>query len=71
MSEDEDQRSEVMKKMVRIGKIEEQDYWRRDDLRARTPDERVAMLVQLQADYSVGINQPLVRVAHVKRLRNG
>ena len=60
-----------MNKTVRIGKIKDQDRWRRDDLRACTPDERVEMLLQLQAEYFVGIDQTIIRTACVKRLQNG
>ena len=57
-----------MKHIVRIGKIKDQDRWRRDDLRACTPNERVEMLLQLQADYFAGIDQTIIRTARVKRL---
>lgn len=64
-------RGSVMKKIVRIGKVEDQDHWRRDDLRACTPNERVEMLLQLQNDYFAGQDQALVRTACIKRLKNG
>ncbi len=65
------QKRNLMKHTVRIGNVEDQDRWRRDDLRACSPDERVEMLLQLQADHFAGQDQTLVRVAHVKRMNNG
>ena len=60
-----------MNHTVRIGKVEDQDRWRRDDLRACTPDDRVEMLLKLQSDNSVGLGQTLICVSHIKRLNNG
>lgn len=41
-----------MKKIVRIGDIEDQDNWRRDDTGALTPNQRVAIVVEMQNQYS-------------------
>lgn len=60
-----------MKPIVRIGKIEDQDRWRREDLRKCTPDERVDMLLQLQKNFFAGQDRTIVRVAHIKRMQNG
>ncbi len=59
-----------MNKTVRIGKIEDQDRWRRDDLRACTPDERVAMLLQMQNKYFTGRDRRILRVAHIERVHH-
>lgn len=57
-----------MNNAVRIGKIEDQDCWRRDDLRACTPDECVEMLLRMQDDYFAGQDRKIVRIAKIKRL---
>ena len=57
-----------MKTVVRIGRVEDQDRWRRDDLRRCTPSERVDMLLQMQAAYFTGQDRTLVRVAQFKRM---
>jgi hypothetical protein len=57
-----------MQHVVRIGRIKDQDRWRRDDLRKCTPAERVDMLLQMQAAYFAGQDRSLVRVAHIERL---
>ncbi|RLG32416.1 hypothetical protein DRN80_06180 [Methanosarcinales archaeon] len=60
-----------MKPIVRIGKIEDQDRWRREDLQKCTPDERVDMLLQLQENFFADQDRTIVRVAHIKRMQNG
>ena len=59
-----------MKHIVRIGSIEDQDRWRREDLKKCTPDERVDMLLQLQENFFAGQDRTIVRVAYMKRLNN-
>ncbi len=56
-----------IKTLVRIGKIEDQDRWRREDMQKLTPDERVDMLLQLQENYFAGQDRTMVRIAHIKR----
>jgi hypothetical protein len=56
-----------MKKIVRIGTIEEQDRWRRDDLRAMSPTQRVSLLLQLQNQFYGNKERRLQRVARIKR----
>lgn len=40
-----------MKPIVRIGKIKDQDRWRRDDLRSMSPIQRVEILEKMQDQY--------------------
>ena len=60
-----------MKKCVRVGRVQDQDGWRRDDLRAMTPSERVDMALQLQADYLGDMERSLERTARVRKLGRG
>jgi len=57
-----------MKRTVRIGRIEDQDRWRRADLRKCTPSERVDMVLEMQARYLANQDRTLLRVAHIKRM---
>ena len=57
-----------MKPIVRIGKIEDQNRWRREDMQKLTPDERVDLLLQLQENYFAGKDRTLVRVATIRQL---
>jgi hypothetical protein len=59
-----------MEKRVRIGTLADQDRWRREDLAARTPSERVDMLLDLQRRYYGARQETLVRVATVGKLRD-
>ena len=60
-----------MKTLVRIGRIEDQDRWRREDMQKLTPDERVDILLRLQENYFAGKDRTMVRVAKVRQLQNG
>jgi len=59
-----------MKTLVRIGKIEDQDRWRRDDMRKLSPDERVDILLQLQENFFAGQDRTLKRIATIRRIKN-
>ena len=56
-----------MKPLVRIGKIEDPDRWRRDDLRAMTPNQRVRMLLKMQESARENPLPPMERIVHIKR----
>jgi len=57
-----------MKKVVRIGKIADQDKFRREDIKNMTPDERVKMLLNMQYHFFKWDQNPKIqRIATVKR----
>ncbi len=56
-----------MKKKVRIGTVQNQDRWRRDDIQALSPNQRVDMLLKMQNQYFDSAPRPLKRVASIKR----
>ena len=59
-----------MEKIVRIGKIEDQDTFRRNDIRNMTPDARVSMLIEMQRKFFDWAGNPgIQRTATVKRMR--
>jgi len=55
-----------MKTTVRIGTIDEQDQWRRDDLRALSPNQRVDMLLQMQDQYLDKTSTHMKRVIQIR-----
>lgn len=57
-----------MLKTVRIGKVEDQDQWRRDDLRKMTGNERVNHVLLLQEIYGFNTTDKIKRVAHIRSL---
>ena len=57
-----------MIKTVRIGKIEDQDKWRRDDLRKMTGDERVKHVLILQEIYGYNTEDELKRVVQIRSI---
>lgn len=60
-----------MEKRVRIGKIEDQDRFRREDMLRMTPNERLQMLVDMQVAYFPEMKQKLKRVAQMRQLPEG
>ncbi len=57
-----------MEKIVRIGKISQQDEFRRDDIRKMSPDARVLMLLSMQsASMGWDKNPKFLRMATIKR----
>lgn len=59
-----------MKKVVRIGKIEDQDEFRREDIRNMTPNARVSMLLKMQREFFDWNTNPVIqRTAKVRRIR--
>lgn len=57
----------TMKPTVRIGTINEQDQWRRDDCRALSPNQRVDMLLQMQDQY---FDKAPRHIKHVVQVRS-
>ncbi len=58
-----------MEKIVRIGKIEDQDAFRRQDMRRLTPNQRVAMLLEMQCSYWPEWRGRIARVATLRQLQ--
>jgi len=59
-----------MEKIVRIGKVTDQDAIRRDDIGKMSPDERVSLVLQMQRKYLQWDKNPLIkRVAFIKRMK--
>lgn len=59
----------VMEKIVRIGKVTDQDAIRRSDIQKLSPDERVSMVLQMQRKYLQWDKNPLIkRVAVIREL---
>ena len=60
----------IMKKVVRIGKIEDQDKFRRDDIRKMSPNARVSMLINMQRKFfDWDVNPNIQRTATVTRMK--
>ncbi len=58
-----------MKKIVRIGKIEDQDKLRREDCAKMSPEERVDAVLQMQRNFlRWDLNPRIERVGKIKRL---
>jgi hypothetical protein len=55
-----------MKTIFRIGSVQDQDRWRRDDIQALSPNQRVAMLLEMQNQYFDNADRPLKRVAKIR-----
>lgn len=55
-----------IEKTVRVGKPEDQDRWRREDMLRMTPNERVRLLVEMQHAYFPELRKPLRRVARMQ-----
>ncbi|NOY74279.1 MAG: hypothetical protein GXP32_00615 [Kiritimatiellaeota bacterium] len=67
----QERRIRDMKKMVRIGRVEDQDEIRREDIRKMSPNERVASLLELQRRFFNWDSNPRIeRVAAIKRIRD-
>jgi hypothetical protein len=59
----------MIAKIVRIGKIEDQDEFRREDIRKMSPDQRVQMLLDMQAGFLNWTSNPRIeRTARLKRI---
>lgn len=56
-----------MKRTVRIGRVSDQDRWRRDDLRAMVPNQRVALLRRQQKQFFGTDSRVLQRIVRIKR----
>ncbi len=62
----------IMKKIVRIGKIENQDEFRRDDIRKMSPNNRVDMMLKMQYQFfKWNLNPKIERIATVRRMDCG
>ena len=60
-----------MKKIVRIGKLEDQDDFRRDDIRKMSPDKRVDMVLKMQSKYCQwDENTKIERVVSIKKIED-
>ena len=58
-----------MEKIVRIGKVTDQDAVRRSDIQKLSPDERVSMVLQMQRKYLKWDENPSIkRVAVIKKM---
>ncbi|OGV72791.1 MAG: hypothetical protein A3K19_28350 [Lentisphaerae bacterium RIFOXYB12_FULL_65_16] len=57
-----------MKRVVRIGRIEDQDQFRREDCLRMTPEERVMLVFAMQRRHLGTGRARLRRVASVRRL---
>lgn len=58
-----------MEKIVRIGKVTDQDAIRRDDIKKLSPDERVQMVLQMQRKYLQWDKNPTIkRVAFIRKM---
>ena len=55
----------MIKKRVRIGSVEQQDQWRRDDIEKLVPSERLDLLNQMRAQYTPSVLGPIKRVAKI------
>ena len=59
-----------MLKTIRVGKIEDQDQWRRDDTRKMTGNERVDSVLELQSRYlRWDLNPRIERVGKFTQLK--
>ena len=60
----------AMEKIVRIGKVTDQDAIRRSDIQKLSPDERVSMVLQMQRKYLQWDKNPLIkRVAVINKMK--
>lgn len=59
---------DIIDKKIRVGRIADQDRWRRDDLRACTPDERVDMLLEMQSSFFATSDRAIKRVIHIQSI---
>ena len=60
----------VMEKIVRIGKVTDQDAIRRSDIQKLSPDERVSMVLQMQRKYLQWDKNPSIkRVAVINKMK--
>ena len=58
-----------MEKVVRIGKIENQDDFRRDDIRKMSPASRVNMMLKMQYDFfKWNTNPKMERIVTIKKM---
>jgi hypothetical protein len=57
-----------IKKMVRIGKVEDQDRWRREDCARMTPNERLNALVDFRYRSFPEEMKSVKKVVAVRRL---
>jgi len=61
-----------MKKIVRIGKIENQDEFRRDDIRKMSPNNRVDMMLKMQHQFfKWNLNPKIEIIVTVRRMNCG
>jgi len=56
----------MIKKTVRIGSVQQQDEFRRQDVMRMSPSERVEALIELRN--RAFAYEPLKRVVHIRRL---
>mgnify|MGYP006297358725 CR=1 FL=1 len=56
-----------MKKVVRIGKVGDQDAWRREDVKRMSPNERVSMVLEMQDRLLSAKSKPLTTQIRVRR----
>jgi len=58
-----------MKKIIRIGKLEDQDDFRRDDIRKMSPNSRVNMVLEMQSQFfNWNLNPKIERIVTIKRM---
>ena len=58
-----------MEKLVRIGKIENQDDLRRDDIRNMSPAKRVNMMLKMQSEFfNWNMNPEIERIVTIKKI---
>lgn len=58
-----------MKISVRIGKVENQDEFRREDIRKMSPDSRVYMVLKMQRQFfNWNLNPKIERIATVREI---
>lgn len=58
-----------MEKVVRIGKIENQDDFRRDDVRKISPVDRVNMVLKMQHDFlKWDMNPKIERILTIRKI---
>ena len=58
---------DTMKRVVRVGRPQDQDRWRRDDYAALSPDRRLRLMLELR-EAAWPDAGPLRRSARVRRL---
>lgn len=60
-----------MKKIIRIGKMEDQDEFRREDIRKMSPSVRVDMVLKMQSQFfKWNLNPKIERTATVRKIDN-